>query len=150
MDERRPPVTEEELVRAFANLFNEVEPETPEEINATLRDAGYDPDTVAARMKAVAERAIMDSPLNWRNRAKQELEEERHRRGVAESSAPQSRKDIINAIRRLLTQIHGNQVELATHFRNFDQATNDDLVSLLGDLEYLAAQQHKRPGEGGN
>jgi hypothetical protein len=34
MDKRQPPATEEELVHAYADLFNEVEPETPEEIDA--------------------------------------------------------------------------------------------------------------------
>jgi len=55
---RRPIETSEDLVRAFADLFDEIEPETPEEIDAVLREAGYDPDEVGARMKAVAERAL--------------------------------------------------------------------------------------------
>jgi len=65
---RRPIETGEDLVRAFADLFDEIEPETPEEIDAVLREAGYDPDEVGARMEAVAERALVDSPLNWRTR----------------------------------------------------------------------------------
>ena len=50
--------TSEDLVRAFADLFDEVEPETPEEVDVALREAGYDPDQVAARMKAVAQEAL--------------------------------------------------------------------------------------------
>lgn len=34
------------------------EPETPEEVDAILRAAGYDPATVGARMAAVAEKAL--------------------------------------------------------------------------------------------
>jgi hypothetical protein len=74
MNKRRPPATEEELVHAFADLFDEVEPETPEEVDAVLREVGHDPDTIAARMKSIAERALARSPLN---RAQQELEAER-------------------------------------------------------------------------
>ena len=40
MTERRPPATEDELVRAFADVFNELAPETPEDIQAALRAAG--------------------------------------------------------------------------------------------------------------
>lgn len=38
--------------------FSEPEPETPEEIDSVLRELGYDPNTVAARMKTVAEYAL--------------------------------------------------------------------------------------------
>ena len=75
MDKRHPPATEEELVHANADLFNEVEPETPEEIDAVLREGGHDPDSIAARMKSIAECALARSPLNWRNRAQLGLEQ---------------------------------------------------------------------------
>lgn len=55
-----PCLSDKQLVRATADLFDELVPETPEEIDAALREAGYDPDEVGARMKAVAERAIVD------------------------------------------------------------------------------------------
>ena len=64
MNKRRSPATEEELVHAFADLFDEVGLDTPEEIDAALREGGHDPDTIAARMKSVAERALARSPLN--------------------------------------------------------------------------------------
>ena len=41
--------TSAELVRAFANLFDEIEPETPEEIDQVLREAGYDPDAIGKK-----------------------------------------------------------------------------------------------------
>ena len=144
MTERRPPATEDELVRAFADLFNEMAPETPEEIQAALRAAGYAPERVAARMQAVADRAIANSPFNWRHRARQEMAEESARRAAIEPALPRSRGDLLHAIRQFLTQIQGSPVELAAHFRNFDRATDEDLVSLLADLEYLAAQQRKQ------
>src|SRR2546428_2956461 len=102
MSERRPPTTEEELIRAFTDIFNAVEPETPEEIQTTLRDAGYDPDNVAARMQAIAARAIKNSPLNWRNRAQVELESEKARLETIPSSQPGNRADIVNSIKQLL------------------------------------------------
>lgn len=52
---RRPIKTSGDLVRVFANLFDAIEPESPEEIDQVLREAGYDADAVGARMKAAAE-----------------------------------------------------------------------------------------------
>ena len=147
MTEQSPPATEDELVRVFADLFNELAPETPEELQATLRAAGYTPERMAARMQAVADRAIATSPFNWRHRARQEIAEENARRAALEPAQPRSRGDLLNAIRQLLTQIQGSSVELAAHFRNFDRATDEDLVSLLADLEYLAAQQRQQGDE---
>ena len=44
------------LVQVLADLFAEAEPNTPEEIDEILRDAGYDPDEVATRgARAAAE-----------------------------------------------------------------------------------------------
>ena len=147
MSERRPPATEDELIHAFISLFNAVEPETPEEIQTTLRDAGYDPDSVAARMQTIAARALENSPLNWRNRAQRELEAEKTQIETITSSQPSNRAGIIDAIKQLLAGLSGQQLGLAAHFRNFDHATDEDLASLLADLEYLVAQQRKQPEE---
>lgn len=46
------------LICTLADLFNEIGPETSEEIDAVLRESGYDPNEVSARMKVVAEYAI--------------------------------------------------------------------------------------------
>ncbi len=144
MKKRRPIETGEDLVHAFADLFDEVEPETPEEIDAALREAGYDPDNVGARMKAVAERALADSPLNWRNRAQQELEDERTRIARVAPTPLRSRADIISAIEQLLAQF-GDQMGYA--YRNLESETDEDLGNLLADLEYLAFQQRRQSEE---
>jgi hypothetical protein len=51
----------EKLARILANLFDNVELEIPDEINAVLREAGYDPDEIGARMKSAAEQVLIDS-----------------------------------------------------------------------------------------
>jgi hypothetical protein len=71
------PQTEGELARALDELFFEFLLETPDEVDAILREAGYDPDQVAAEMQTLAERAWDHSPLNWRNRVRQEMGQQR-------------------------------------------------------------------------
>ena len=58
----QPPKTDQELVQVFADLFDVIEPETPEEIDAVLLAEGYDPDEVGLRMQAFAEQALANSP----------------------------------------------------------------------------------------
>lgn len=139
MNKRQPPATEEELVHAFADLFNEVEPETPEEIDAVLREGGHDPDTIAARMKSIAERALARSPLNWRNRAQREVEAERSELDKVTPIVRRGRGEMITDIQQLLSRLQAHQLAPAHAYRNFDQATDEDLASLLAELEYLVA-----------
>ena len=47
-----------QLLRAFTTLFDAVEPNTPEEIDAVLLEAGYNPDDIATRMQAFADKAL--------------------------------------------------------------------------------------------
>jgi hypothetical protein len=141
---RRRVETSEDLVCAFADLFNEVAPETPEEIDGELCAAGYDPDKIGARMQAAAEQSLANSPLNWRSRAQRQLEVERARIAGFVTTLLRSRAEIIAAIRQLVAQSGGQMVYA---HRNFESETDEDLASLLADLEYLASQQRGRSEE---
>lgn len=62
---RKPIRTSEELMQIFADLFDEIPaPDTPEEVDAILHEFGYDPDKLAERIRAAAERAMAASPLS--------------------------------------------------------------------------------------
>lgn len=143
MTKRRPIETSEDLVRTLADLFDEVELESPEEIDTMLRDAGYDPEEIGARMKTAAEQALEDSPFNWRNRAQKELEEERSRlEGFLSDSAEKSREEIIRAIDHLKTLLGGQAQQVHAFHRNLESESDEDLAKLLSELEYLASQQN--------
>ena len=143
MRKRQPPTDNEELLDALADLFDEVEPSTPEEVDKVLREAGHDPDKVATKMKAMAERALAQSPLNWRNTARREMDEERARLDGFKPDLPESRTDLITAIRKLLASLQIDQGRLAAaHHRNFEEVTDEDLASLFVELSYLARHPH--------
>ena len=57
-------LTGQDLVTAFSSLFDELEPETPEEVDITLQEFGYDPDEIGARIKDAAERALEELKFN--------------------------------------------------------------------------------------
>lgn len=145
MPNRKPPVTDDELIKAVADAFDQIEPETPSEIDAVLREAGHDPERVATEFKALAEQELEQSPLNWRKRARAEMEKEKTRLEGFEPSTlvPVRRADLIAAIQKLMSQLGSNTDSVAlAHFRNFDQATDEDLASMLTELEYLATKTH--------
>ncbi len=140
MKKRKQIETSEELVRVFADLFDELAPETIEEADAELRSAGYDPAEVGTRIEAAAKRALAESPLNWRTRAQRELETERARISGRGEPAQRSRTELMAAINQVLQQFGG---QLAYAHRNLESETDEDLASLLEQLEYLASQQRE-------
>jgi 2-hydroxychromene-2-carboxylate isomerase len=50
-------ITNKELVHNLAKMFDEIEL-TPAEVDEALREAGYDPDEIGAKMKAIADDAL--------------------------------------------------------------------------------------------
>jgi hypothetical protein len=149
MTKRKRIETSEDLVHILADLFNEVSPETSEEIDDELRKAGYDPDEVAERMKSVAERAIANSPFNWRNQ-EQELAGERARLEHSTLPPGKNRMQLIEAIKQLLAQLGGNAKLIQAYYRNFEEMSDEDLASLQSELEFLISQQrdaNKETGE---
>ena len=137
MKKRAEIQTSEDLVRAFGEFFDELEPETAESIDAELRDAGYDPGEVGARMKAIAERAITESPLNWRKRARGELEEARDGLRDSPPTSPRDRGNIVESIKQLLLQLGDRARPAPAYFRNLESLSDEDLVGMLDELEYL-------------
>lgn len=55
-------MTPEQLIDAITALFDQIPPpETEEEINASLREAGYDPDEVAEEFRSFAKRTLEEN-----------------------------------------------------------------------------------------
>ena len=147
MKPRKSPATDEELVNAFMDLFNEIEPETEDEIDAILLQAGFDPKAVAVHMRQVADRAIEKSPLNWRNVVPAEFETEKARLTALRPRVHMSREVILEAIRNKVTRLGGKINQLGFAHRNFDIASDDDLRSLLSELDYLEVNQQTDKSE---
>ena len=143
MSEHKPLGTEEELANAVDELFEAIPPpETDEEVDTFLRECGYKPVELLSRLRQVVDDAAANSPLNWRNRALKEMEGARARRDriVVDQN---NRDEIIAAIERLYTKLTESRRQLvpAAHFRNRENASDEDLADLLGDLEYLATEE---------
>ena len=59
MTKRSPINTDEDLVVAIANVFDHLEsPTTPDEIDATLREAGHEPEEVGIKLENFVDEII--------------------------------------------------------------------------------------------
>lgn len=142
MSEHKRDRTDKELFGAINQLFSEVEPETPEEIDAVIKAVGYDPKSFAARMETVAKQFAAKSPLNWRNKARTELDLERKRLELHTASRKRTGNDLRARIQNLLAQFGGRPDMAFAHHRNLDTASDEDLESLLEELEYLIGDKN--------
>ena len=145
MTERKPIRSEEELAEAFDQLFSEIPPpQTEEEINEYIIEAGYDPDEFGEQIKNIASEALKNSPLNWRNQiAQSEIEEARSQLEKINELANKDRKDIFSIIEKVMAQIKEANPQLApVHYRNRSELSEEDLVSLLQELLFIANQSN--------
>lgn len=129
-----------ELLRRIAKLSSETE-WTPDETREALTEAGVRPEDITGPIVQLVTRLKKDSPFHWKTRAaamRRELLEKVQARVRAEASGlkrPQLLDKVKEAIRRLPAPA---AEQYAVAFRKFEEATEDDLRSMLEELAILA------------
>lgn len=140
MKKHKAVETDQDLINALADLFDEVNKNatfSEEEVDITLREAGYDPEQVVKNMQTIADQALANSPLNWRNRAPKELKEAKAKLQAMSTDRPLNKVELKKSIQQLLDQLSNPQKQAFAHFRNFESMSDEDLASLLNELEFL-------------
>jgi len=141
MSTRKGPRTDRELVEAFEHLLYDHEPETPEEVDAFLRSEGLDPETIVANGRAFVQKALASSPLNWRSHVS-ERQTAKEELAAHEVSPTLSRDDLLATVKKLLSGLSPQQIaQTGVRYRNLEEVTDDDLRSLLAELEYLNREE---------
>lgn len=136
MNNFKPLGTEDEVIKALDELFEEIEFEDSE-LDELLVELGYDPNLLVSTIESIVQNELAKSPLNWRNQHNR-LEEERHRLESKHSNSFLGRQEIISAIQNLLGRLNVNQQQAFAHYRNLEHASDDDLASLYSELQFLA------------
>ena len=139
---KKPPETYRAFVDRLADLFDQIPPETIEDAAQELRDAGLDSDAIGQRMKILAEQTLVRSRLNWRTNAAEERVRALEKLTHFVTRVPEARSEVETAIRQILER-SPKLVDLpavSAHFRNFAEATDEDLKSLLFELAFLHMQ----------
>ena len=134
--------TEQEVLDTILELLVDLEPESTEEVDAELRAAELDPQAMSSHIENIVQAALVKSPFNWRVQEREKIEQERHRYSLSKSQRKTaSRVEAINRIQQLSTH-YGVQFA-GLHHRNLENASDEDLISLLNQLEFLADAQQE-------
>ncbi len=146
MKTRKPVETEEQLLEALEEMLCDVTEDEPiEDINAELKEFGYDPDALGQYIGEMATKTLADSPLNWRTQARREIDAAKASLGKFENTPKVGKLDrtaLVSAIQQLLGKLGYSDGRLVpAHFRNFETTSEQDLLSLLQQLEYLASDK---------
>ena len=131
--------TPKELIQNLAEFLSYLEKVAPLSVNQKLEDIGYDPKAIAERGEMLA-RSILDKQV-------QEEREILHKARIkAQSKIKSQHKNpnlTLDEVNRLIAELqagkHGIQAQqqAIAHFKDFNNVTMEDKISLLQDIEFL-------------
>jgi len=145
MTGRKPITPEEELTEAFDKLFFEIpSPQTQEEIDEYIREAGIDLDGFGVNIREIASKALSESLLNWRAQAtKTEIGMARKKLDDIRRIGNVDRNNLLSIIEKAITNIQAANPQFApVHYRNHAESPDADLISLLQELIFIADQSN--------
>lgn len=131
-----PNKKEQELLDAIIEMLVDTEPETAAELDAELRNMGFDPEALTSKIEAVVEEVWATSPHNWRFQERKKIEGERKRYEQSKLSQDSSVVNKRQRLQGLLSQ-HRPQFAAAHRNLNLDEVSDEDVASLLHQYEYL-------------
>ena len=143
MEPNKSKKTDLEIASDFDSLFNEIpEPQTDEEIQAFLADAGYDIQVLKVRGRDFAN-DLMAS--NWRFVSPEELNQVSAQINEVPLRLDWSRERLMVAFQKIMSQLASAGMKPRLGFRNQEQLTELDLATILQELEYQARQNGIEP-----
>jgi hypothetical protein len=129
-----------EVLRRISKLSSDAE-WSPDENRESLAEAGIRATDVTERIVQLVERLKKESPLHWKARAaamRQSLLEKVHSRVTSEASGL-SRSQLLDKVKEAIARLPGPAgQQYAVAFRKFEEATEDDLRSMLEELAIVA------------
>lgn len=132
-----------ELLRNISKLSSEAE-WTPDENQEALAEAGIRATDVSESVVQLVERLKKESPFHWKAKAaamRRSLLEKVHSRISAEA-AGLSRGQLLDKVQEAIRRLPGPVgQQYAVSFRKFEEATEDDLRSMLEELAIVAEME---------
>ena len=123
------------LARIVAGL--ETTPQTIDEVKASLKDRGYNPDADLVSFKGQLTRLL--TKYTWRDEALAKQNAFIAKSAAIRSWATRKAEDIDTAFQKLLSGGFGKepQAKIAMAFRNLESITREDKAAILDGLELL-------------
>lgn len=133
MKENNAKRTDLDIASDFDALFNQIpEPTSEQEISDYLVEAGYDVDKLKANGKSFVDNLMAN---NWRFRDPQVIQEAAKKINAIPLRENLGHEQLVATIKRLKNAL---DPQLSLAFRNLDELTDQDLRSILQELEYRA------------
>ena len=146
MEPNKPKKADLEIASDFDSLFNEIlEPQTDEEIQAFLADAGYDIQVLRARGRDFVN-DLMAS--NWRFVSPEEINQVSAQIDEVPLRLDWSKERLIAAVQKIMSQLTSAGMQPRFGFRNQEQLTESDFATILQELEYQARKNGIEPDLG--
>lgn len=139
MDKNKSQKTDEEIVREFESLFHKLpEPETGEEIEKILNDAGYDVKDLQTKGLEFANNLMAN---NWRFVTSDEIDDAAKRINEIPFRNSWTRSHLLDAIQKVSQALGPSGKEPVLAHRNLGKLADADLAAILQELEYKASMK---------
>lgn len=140
MDKNKSPKNDKDIAREFERLFNTIpEPTTDDEIFETLQDYGYDPKELRIKGEKFATDLISK---NWRFVTSEEIEGKARKISEIPLRVELSKEKLLGAIQKISEALSTKFSQPSLAFRNLDNLTEQDLASILQELEFEASEKN--------
>jgi hypothetical protein len=138
MNDNKSKRTDIDIASEFDRLFEEVpEPSTDEEVRTFLEEAGYD----VEKLKNAGTRFVKDLiASNWRFANLQDMHDASKEINAIPLRKEWNHNQITTAIKKISAALGTTGTQPALAFRNLDELSDSDLITILQELEYTARQ----------
>lgn len=148
MERRNSTRSEVDVLNTFTELFNEILEDDMEVVDAELRAAGYDPEAAGRRLRAVAEQALGESPLNLRYQEPGDLSQASLRHDLTPPLSQAKRDMLCQHLDRLLGGLYRSHSVHRSASRCLMQYLSDEnLLQFLSELEPQVTRAERSSGK---
>lgn len=136
MEENKPKRSDIDIAEEFDRIFDEIpEPESDEEIEDYLIEAGYDPETLKNQGAEFVKNLMTN---NWRFVPSEEIDEAITKIDEIPFRKDWNRSQLTAAIQKVSDALASIGQQPSMAFRNLQELTEADLATILQELEYKA------------
>lgn len=128
-----------EFLDNLVEFYSDFEDLSLEELKAEIREEGINPEALLSKAKELIESKIKDANLAWKEEAKKKRTSLLKQLATIKVEVPESISDLRKKISDIIRGEHGGdlQCHAAAHFKNIEEITDEDLISLYEDFMKL-------------
>lgn len=141
---KKNSITDWNIAEAFESLFDEILiPETKKEADEIMSEAGIDANKWNDEMYTMIQKLLRESPLNWRNVTNVDISNIVKELESIPKHINKTRKELWDLIEKILDELYSSMHKVPVAYRNLEEVTEEDLASLLQELEYQLQLEKK-------